>query len=76
MSLFLVRRERDSVFWRVNMDQPQRKAGRPRRGNIKATFKLSPEVLQTLALTTRTLGRGKSELVEEALRQYLHLPLS
>jgi hypothetical protein len=56
---------------------PKRKRpGRPRRGNVKVTFKLSPEVLKILQVTRRTLNRGKSELVEEALRQYLHMPQS
>jgi predicted transcriptional regulator len=58
----------------MEKNNPKRKRpGRPRRGNVKVTFKLSPDVLKILQLTRRTLNRGKSELVEEALRQYLHM---
>jgi hypothetical protein len=74
---FLHVENRTDILARPYMEKnnPKRKRpGRPRRGNVKVTFKLSPDVLKILQVTRRTLNRGKSELVEEALRQYLHMP--
>jgi hypothetical protein len=55
-------------------DQRQKRGrGRPAKGKKKMTFKLEPEVATALEKARDLTGRGKSQLVEEAVRAYLHL---
>jgi hypothetical protein len=56
-------------------DQRPRKRtrGRPAKGNVKVTSRLSAQVRDALTQATRMTGRGQSQIVEEALKAYLHL---
>jgi hypothetical protein len=47
--------------------------GRPAKGKVKATFKLEPRVAEALEKAKDMTGRGKSQLVEDAVIAYLHL---
>ena len=47
--------------------------GRPPKGLKKVTFRLPPEVAVALAKAKNMTGRNQNQLVEEALREYLHL---
>jgi hypothetical protein len=51
----------------------RRGRGRPPKGNIKMTFKLAPLIATALEKATEMTGKGKSQLVEDALVAYLHL---
>jgi hypothetical protein len=51
--------------------RPKKRArGRPPKGNVKVTSRVSTQVRDALTQAGRMTGRG---LVEEDLRQYLHL---
>ena len=45
----------------------------PPNGKIKMTFKLAPRIATALETARDMTGRGKSQLAEEALIEYLHL---
>ena len=47
--------------------------GRPAKGKVKMTFKLAPKVGVALEKAKDMTGRGKSQLVEDAIIAYLHL---
>lgn len=47
--------------------------GRPAKGKVKVTFKLAPHIAIALEKARDMTGRGKSQLAEEALIEYLHL---
>ena len=51
----------------------RRGRGRPPKGNIKMTFKLAPRIAAALEKAREMTGKGKSQLVEDALVAYLHL---
>jgi uncharacterized protein (DUF4415 family) len=51
----------------------KRARGRPAKGNVKVTSRLSAQVRDALTQASRMTGRGQSQIVEEALREYLHL---
>ena len=51
----------------------RRGRGRPRKGNIKMTFKLAPRIAAALEKAREMTGKGKSQLVEASLVAYLHL---
>ena len=54
--------------------RPKKRArGRPPKGNVKVTSRLSAQVRDALTQASRMTGRGQSQIVEEALREYLHL---
>jgi hypothetical protein len=54
--------------------RPKKRArGRPPKGNVKVTSRLSVQVRDALTQASRMTGRGQSQIVEEALRAYLHL---
>jgi len=54
--------------------RPKKRArGRPPKGNVKVTSRLSVKVRDALTQASRMTGRGQSQIVEEALRAYLHL---
>jgi hypothetical protein len=57
----------------MTINKPSRKTGRPPLGRVKVTLKMAPRVLDALGIATRMTGRNKSELVEEAVIDYLHL---
>jgi len=55
-------------------DIPRRRGpGRPPKGLKKMTFRLSPDLSIALAKAKNLTGRNQNQLVEEALRAYLHL---
>jgi hypothetical protein len=51
----------------------RRGPGRPAKGKIKMTFKVSPRIALALEKARDMTGQGKSQLVESALIAYLHL---
>jgi uncharacterized protein (DUF4415 family) len=51
----------------------KRARGRPPKGNVKVTSRLSAQVRDALTQASQMTGRGQSQIVEEALRQYLRL---
>jgi hypothetical protein len=51
----------------------RRGPGRPRKGNVKVTFKLAPRIAAALQKATEMTGKGKSQLVQAAIIAYLHL---
>jgi hypothetical protein len=53
--------------------EKRRGPGRPPKGKIKMTFKLAPHIATALEKARDMTGRGKSQLAEEALSEYLHL---
>jgi Ribbon-helix-helix protein, copG family len=50
----------------------KRKVGRPPTGKVLVGFKLSPELVKTIRRVAKQTGRQQSELVEEALWNWLH----
>jgi predicted transcriptional regulator len=47
--------------------------GRPPKGRLKVTLRLSPGIVDALSKAHEKTGRDKSDLAEEALAAYLHL---
>jgi hypothetical protein len=47
--------------------------GRPPKGKLKVTLRLSPRVVNALSKAREKTGRDKSDLAEQALVDYLHL---
>jgi len=50
-----------------------KRLGRPPKGKLKVTLRLSPRVVDALAKAREATGRDKSDLAEQALVDYLHL---
>jgi len=48
--------------------------GRPFKGKLKATLRLSRRVVDALEHARATTGRPKSDIAEEAISAYLRLP--
>jgi hypothetical protein len=48
--------------------------GRPYKGKLKTTLRLSRRVVDALEQARATTGRPKSDIAEEAISAYLHLP--
>ena len=51
----------------------RRGPGRPAKSKVKMTFKLEPRIAAALEKARDMTGRGKSQLVEDAVIAYLHL---
>jgi hypothetical protein len=51
----------------------KRARGRPAKGNVKVTYRLSARVREAVSQASQMSGRGQSQIVEEALREYLHV---
>jgi hypothetical protein len=47
--------------------------GRPYKGRLKVTLRLSPRVVDALSMAREKTGRDKSDLAEQALVDYLGL---
>ncbi|MBV8176073.1 MAG: ribbon-helix-helix protein, CopG family [Verrucomicrobia bacterium] len=47
--------------------------GRPYKGKLKATLRLSQAVVDALDHARASTGRDKSDIAEEAISAYLHL---
>jgi hypothetical protein len=56
----------------VGIGKPKR-LGRPPKGKLKVTLRLSPRVVDALAKAREKTGRDKSDLTEQALVDYLGL---
>jgi hypothetical protein len=64
----------DIFSWLMPKDIGKRRGrGRPAKGKVKVTFKLAPQVAAALEKAKDMTGRGKSQLVEDAIIAYLHL---
>jgi hypothetical protein len=56
----------------TNQRPKKRARGSPAKGNVKVTSRISVQVRDALSQASRMTGRGQSQIVEEALRAYLH----
>jgi hypothetical protein len=55
-------------------DPPKpKRPGRPYKGKLKVTLRLSPSIVEALSGASEQTDRDKSDIAEEAIAQYLHL---